>query len=470
MSALGTLRKFFRPTDATIALPSDPFIVIDRERSIEKLKLDERAERNGGQNYPPSDFEGYDDVELEIIAEITDHSTRAQIDAATNQRIYGERLSELALLRELSTITGATEQADGDYRSTVINRRGRLSLAKDAIRESYKELAEFKRDHGLRRPAHRGINPAYAWSTIIISWFVESAFNTAFLRVNDEMGLLGGFVAAGVVAAVNVGLSALVGRSIWPWLFHRDATSRWGARAALALWSIGLLIWNLLAGHFRDAKAAGLPSPETAALSLLADGPLSFESIYSYGLLIAGLAFAMIAAGAAYKMDDPYPGYGAIYRRHEDRCDEYADEIENALDELKETRDEAIDTAKDIRDELGTQFRERGQIIAARVGHRSRFRQHQDYLETTANALLGHYRAANIRAREDQQTPPFFSKRWEMPKTELPADPDEPAIDSEVTRAQAALDGSIKAVAKAYSNAIESFEHLEQIKGSLEDG
>lgn len=470
MSALGALKEFFRPKDVTIALPGDPFIVIDRERAVEKLRLDERAEQNALKNYPPPDFDGYDDVELEIIAEITDHASRAQIDAATNHRIYGERLSELALLRELSTVTGATAQADGDYRAIVINRRGRLALAKDAIKESYKELAEFKRDHKLRRPAHRGIHAAYAWSAIGISWFIESAFNTAFLRVNDEMGLLGGFVAAAVVAAVNVGASALVGRAIWPYLFHRAQGPKWLARAGFAIWLIILLVWNLLAGHFRDAKAAGLPTPETAALGLLADGPFSFDSIYSYGLLLAGLAFAMVAAVAAYRMDDPYPGYGAIYRRHEDRCDEYADEIENALEELKETRDEAIATAISIRDELGTQFRERGQILAARERNRSRYREHQDYLETIANALLGHYRAANIRARDDQQTAPRYNKPWGLQKSALPADADEPTIDAEVSRAQAALDEAIKIVADAYSGAIESFEHLDQIKGSLGDG
>src|SRR3546814_12323768 len=102
-----------------------------------------------------------------------------------------------------------------------------------------------------------------------------------------------------------------------------------------------LAAWNLLAGHFRDAKAAGLPSPESAALVLLQQSPVQFDSIYSYGLLIAGIVFALVAARAAYKMDDPYPRYGAIYTRHEVRCAEYAEEIEESLGEIADTRADA---------------------------------------------------------------------------------------------------------------------------------
>ena len=70
MEAFGALKKFFKPTDVTIALPTDPFIVIDRERAIENLKIEQRAEQNGSRNFPPPDSEVFDEVEIDIIAEI----------------------------------------------------------------------------------------------------------------------------------------------------------------------------------------------------------------------------------------------------------------------------------------------------------------------------------------------------------------------------------------------------------------
>lgn len=308
------------------------------------------------------------------------------------------------------------------------------------------------------------MNKLYAWSIVGISWIIESAGNTAFLMVNDDYGLLGGFVTAVVVAAINIILSALVGQYWWPYLFYRKPAQRLLAASGSILWFLAVIVWNLLVGHFRDAKILGLANPEQAALGLFLNRPFQLDSIYSYGLLVLGIVFAVLAATAAFRKDDPYPGYGAIYRRHEDRCDEYADQIEEALDELRGTRDDAIETANAIRSELGAQFRERGQIISSRDTHRNRYREHQDYLETIGNALLGQYRAANVRSRTDKLSPSHFNKPWVLKRTDLPLDTAEPSIDNEVLRAQEVLEHSIKTISQAYQEAIESFEHLERSK------
>ncbi|MDG2518092.1 hypothetical protein [Lysobacter soli] len=469
MGAFTDLKKFFKPDDRTTALPDDPFVVIDRERTVARLRLVERAKAHGERNFPPHNAATRDDVEEEIVAEVLEHANRARINASNGHRLYTERLSELALLRELSTITGASAQALGNFKATIFNREGRLSLAKDAIRESYQELATFKSDHGLSRPAHSGIGPIYASSIVAVSWLIESAANTAFLRVNDDYGLLGGFVAAAVVAAVNVFISAVVGRFWWPHLFHKSLVRKVLAAAGCAAWLVLLVIWNLLAGHFRDAKGAMVAHPETEALRLLTDRTWHFESIYSYGLLFAGIVFALLAATAAYKMKDPYPGYGDTYKRHQDRCDEYADEIELTLDELRETRDEAIESAAEIREELRRQFSERGQIIAARERNKHRFREHQDYLESIGGFLLSTYRAENVKARTDGLVPAHFDEKWSLGRVELPGD-HEPNIDDEVVRAQAALADSIQTVSSAYQEAIDGLEHLDKIKRSLSNG
>lgn len=468
MSAFNKFKNLIGRRDTTIALPSSPFIVIDRDAAVDRLKLDHKGQSNGLAQYPPENSEGLDDVEAEIVAEISDYAARAQIDASANYRVYGERISELALLRELSSITGASERATGDYRATVIKRKGELALLKDAIRESYQELDNFKADHGLKRPAHRGILQIYAYSSIAIAWFVESAANTAFLRVNDDAGLVGGFVAAAVVAAVNVFISAFVGRKVLPYLFFKYQPQRIYAHVAAAVWIILLGAWNLLAGHFRDAKAAALSNPENAALALFQNNLFQFDSIYSYGLLAAGILFAIGAAIAGYKMDDPYPSYGEIYRRHEDRCYDYAERIEASIEDLQDIRDEAIERAQELREELGDQFRERGNIISSRESLRVRYRDHQDYLEDQANALLSHYRGVNIRARSEA-VPKHFRSKWALRRTELPHVTDEPIVDVEVLRAQEALQHSITQISKAHNEAIENFEHLDEIKGSLTD-
>src|SRR5690606_39074379 len=153
MAAFDNLKRFFSPDDRTRAFPDDAFIVIDRDRTASQLRLDERAAEHGERNFPPVDASVLDDVEAQLVAEIGEYADRARINVSASHRVYSERLSELALLRELSTITGDSVEAQGDFKTTIIKRQGRLALARDAIRESYAELSEFKKLHRLNRPA-----------------------------------------------------------------------------------------------------------------------------------------------------------------------------------------------------------------------------------------------------------------------------------------------------------------------------
>lgn len=468
MQALNSLKSFFRPSDVTIALPDDPFVVIDREKAIERLKLDNRAEENGNKNFPPATATGFDDVESEIASHMAELANRAQIDAQANFSAYAQRLSELSLLRELSSITAASAQTLGDFQKTVLDKRNHLSIAADAVTESLRELAEFKRVHNRSGPAHKGMPLIAAYASIGGAWLVDALANTAFLRVNDDLGLIGGFVAAIIVAGLNVLVSAAAGKNVWPLLFHKDSWKRGVGIALVSLWLVLMATWNLLAGHFRDAKANGTEQPEIAALALFQSDPFGLDSVYSYGLLALGILFSLFAAGTGFAMDDPYPGYGKIYRRQKEHCDEYTDLFSEALDDLESTRDKGIEAARSVRDQLSIQFAERGQILAARQRHRERFNHYQEYLETIGNSLFEHYRAANIRARTEA-TPPHFAKRWELRRVELPF-PEETSIDAEVAQAQAALDRSINQIREAYEVAIGSFETVEDIKRKLGDG
>ncbi len=470
MSALRRFVGLMSPPDTGRAFPVDPFVQIDRDLVIKKLRLDQRALENGERNYPPVDSPDLDDVEQEIVSEMHQIATRSQSEAASNHKVYGQRLSELSLLRELSSITVASECALGDFENLVVNVRGRLSVAMDQVRESHVELMEFKAEHGLRRPAHEGMRTSVAWATFLISALVETALNTMMLKVNDDYGYLGGFLAALVVASVNVGFSAFVGRLLFPHFFHRRIVNKLLALLLSTLWFALAICWNLLAAQFRDAKAAGLIEPDKQALVAMLETPFHLDSIYSYGLLVAGLLFSIIAAVTALKMKDPYPGYGDLFKRHQDRCRFYSDEIEDATNDLTAIRDEATTEATATRSELGVQFRERGQVIANREFHRVRYRDHQRHLEEICNSLLAHYRSKNVQARRDGMHPEHFKVRYQLHMGELPHSVDEPTTEAEVVKAEKSLSDSIVRIGTAYSEAIHSFTHLDTIKQELRRG
>lgn len=444
----------------------DVFIQLDRGDAANKLRLTERGVEQGQLELPPSNLRTLDNVEAEVAAFMADHHSRAQIDAANTVRAYDDALNGLTLLSRLSSIRTQSRRAITDFKTEVANRRNRLSNSRDAIEASYGELRAFCRVNGLDRPAHTVPPKLSTIGTIALSLLGETAANAFLLRLNDSMGYLGGIVAAATVGAVNVLLAAFVGRQLWPRTNLRDQTARTLAYVGVGIWVALMLAWNLLAAHYRDAKSLGIAVPEQAALGMMRSG---LDSIYSYGLLAAGIVFAVLAALAGYRMDDPYPGYGERARRHEERCEDYADEVQQASDELLEIRDAAIQEASQIREELEAQLAERAQILSVRDTFCRRYNEHSAQLEQTGNALLQVYRAANLGARTTP-APPHFEERWTLPHNALPTAPASSVGEGDLHAAESALNEAVTQISEACDVAIASFEPLDILKRSLADG
>ncbi|HEX8240484.1 MAG TPA: hypothetical protein VF574_12160 [Allosphingosinicella sp.] len=469
MNPLSALRDFFSGRVDGAAPIDDSFVQIDREAAVEQLRLPQRGAELGKQELPPSDAVSLDVVETDIVAAVKDHLNRAQIDAANNVRTYEQRLSELHLLHELAAIKSAALKALGDFHAQVIVWNNRLANRRDAIADSYTEIRSFKADNGLNRPFHEVPSLVVPFSTIAFAWLIETLGNSFFLRVNDEMGWVGGVFAAAIIAFINVLTSVLAGKWLFPRTNFPPGPRRYSAYAGVAAWLIFLLVWNMVAAHYRDAKSSGVATPETAAIALTWDAPLHLESIYSWGLFIIGLLAALVSAKGGYGMDDPYPGYGDIGRRHKERCEDYADEVSQATEELSSIRDEAFEEAQSVKRELGVQFRERRRIVAGHATFRRRFMQHQDHLEQTANTLLSVYRHANREARSTP-APRHFDDRWTFSRSELPELHEEPIREEDIKGAEEALDRAIDQIAAAFEKSIRSFKPLDELKQELSRG
>lgn len=466
MSPFQALRQFFTPKVDAWAPMDDPFVQIDRREAAKILRLEERGAEYGKQELPPASLRTFDPVEAEIISSINEHLNRAQIDGANQGRTYDQRLSELHLLHELAAIRSATEKALGDFKTEVMNWANRLANRRDAIADSYEELRTFKRANGLTRPVHSVNTLVVPLSTIAFAWLAEALGNSFFLKENDELGIIGGVIAAMVIAALNVAVSVYVGRTIIPRTNLREQSRRVPAYIGIALWALFLIIWNLGAAHFRDAKTAGIESPEAAALQMAWANPLGLDSLYSWALFVIGILAALLSARAGYLMDDPFPGYGAIGRRHGERCEDYAEEIATANEALKGIRDHAIEEAREVKRELGQQFRERARIMAAYETFRRRFAEHQEHLEDAANNLLTTYRFAN-RAHRTTPVPTHFDTSWEIAKTHLPDLHDEPLREADIKAAEEALDDSVGRISEAFDGSIHSFQSLDSLKREL---
>ena len=214
-------------------------------------------------------------------------------------------------------------------------------------------------------------------------------------------------------------------------------------------------------------------APDREAISLTFTHPFAFDSILTYGFLAAGILFSIFAANRFYKMDDPYPGYGEIWRRHEERLKAYADETAIARDELQEIRDKAVSDATALKSALSAQLAQLSEINGGRSAYLGSYDVHINRLELEANALLARYRLANQRARQTP-VPHHFEAKWRLERQNLAADLPAPAmpidLNEKVAAAQRDLEKAIAEINEAFDVAERQFAALADIEAASNHG
>ncbi len=469
VTPFAALKKFFVSTHHGLPPVDDPFVEVDQDGIVASLRLVERGGERGRLNQPAYQNSRLDVVEHEIVNLIGSELNRAQISARVQSQAYENRLAHLHLIHEVGAIRAETVKATGDFNALVIDWRNKLTPRRDAICESYHDLRRFKAENRLERPAHEKPPGVVTIGSIAFSALAEIIGNAFFLRVNDDLGYLGGLIAAIMVALINVGIAALMGWLVWPRTQLRDASQRLLARVLIVGWLAFVIAWNLFAAHFRDAKASGLPDAQSAAVKSLMESPVGLDGLFSWGLFIIGIVAALFTAWSAYNSDDPFPGYGERVRQHNSRCEEYADGVGAAIKHITATRDDAIDGACAVKEVLNRQLRERESIHNAFKRFSVRYDQYQTRLQDVSNSLLATYRDANICSRTEP-APAYFNERYTVQRSQLDALHDVKVREEDIAEANHALGNCIEELGREFDRAINSFESLEELKSELERG
>lgn len=462
MGAILTLKQLLARPSAFAATVGNPFLHFDTVGVARELRLEQRGAENGTRDLPAFDAHAQDAVEEEIIGRVNRAWREATTEAEQWFLACDQRISNLSLLTQLPTIESAAIQTKSQIKAEVAQATLRLTTARDAVTQSYGQLRAFQRQHGLNRPAKLIPSLVLTYGTILMTWIGETAANAVLLRQNDDLGLLGGIVAAAVVGLINIGVAVFVGRNVLPRLNLRSSAKPIFIGLTVA-WGLFLIVWNLFAAHYRDAKVAGVEGPEFAAAGMMMSSP---ASIYSWGLLILGIIFAIVAAITAYKMSDPFPDYGDVWREHEQRCADYAGEIENASDELKDLHDDASDDFTTIRTGLAQQLADQGRALTGRNAFAQRLSRFHGELEQAGRQLLAIYRDSN-RAARSRPPPPHFASSFSLPPPYAPPAPEAAVTSADVERGDRILSTAQRQVSDAYLSGVQSFETLEALKARL---
>lgn len=467
MSALSTLRDMIggRPQQYVPSL--DPFLELDVDALAAQLELEAEGTRRGEAELPPSDIASMDDIELGIVERIENEASRVYRECVHELRTIDGRLNSLDLEGSFTTARAAATSATAEFVAEARLRQGHLTAKRKAVQQAGEFLEEFRQENKLRRLAHSPIHGMAYWGVLSGAVVTEAAINSIFLRVNDDLGYLGGAVMAFAIAVVNVFIATVFGKFVMPQKNSVKQGVQVRATVLLLLYVVFALSLNLVGAHFRYLKGTGVDDPGGAAIASFLVNPVGIPDFISWLLVAFGLGCSFLALWAGYRSDDEYPGYGRATGQYEGILDGYNTELEHAHDALGSIKDEATELAMVVERKLARDRREYEAALLSRSSLIALYNDRHPNLETAANRLLGIYRTANRIARTTA-SPKHFDERWRLrPLAEPAALPSvmlsSDEMDSGLASTRTALTHAVEKINESFVRHIEGFKPIDDV-------
>jgi hypothetical protein len=464
---MGTLHGFRRKSDQGGENPIPAvrsFPELDLEKIKKDLNLAQEGRSRAEKNLPASSSEMLDDVEHKVI-NVIEMEQRLQLQSLKDQlNTYNNRLSGLDLENEAINISGAAQRASTEFVVKVDDGKAKLFTLWRNVCLIENQWNDFRKKNGLSHPADYPLSRLWNFTIILVILAIESVLNGNFLARGLETGLSGGIMEAFIIAAINVSFGFFIGDSVMRYLFHRNVFMRTLAFCEVAI-SAGIAVcFNLSIGHYRDALNGSNPAHASAiALKDFIARPFDLADVQSWILFAMGLFFWAVATVDGFKMDDAYPGYGKISRKHEEITQDYTNEKSIIVDDLSQTRDQALDYINNARQSLASRRAEFSRIVDYRSNLVDLFEAHHAYLNRAANDLLSVYRNANLNLRTTP-APAHFNRSYVLQSFLGAVSP--PPANNElfmIEKTDVALKDAINQVNKQFEEAVKAFHQIGEL-------
>jgi hypothetical protein len=307
-------------------------------------------------------------------------------------------------------------------------------LAQQAeVRE--RELADFRARNQLTRPATypEGSATFARYAVLLALIVIEGTANAYFFSQGLESGLIGGFLAAGLFAAVNLVTAFVLGKYAVPLVFHRNpAVTVLGVFAAgfavACMISVGLAI-----AHFRDALVADAAEPARAAWLALKSAPYALRDVMSWLLFAISVLFAVFALFDGLSSEDLYPGYGRVARRAQQSRNDYLGELQLIRSRLETIKNDELTRIERNLQKARALVAEAAAMVREKKWARTQLEAALLDAESCLGTLIKIFRDENQLHRGSLPPPRYFGSRPTLQKLALPdfgTDDDRPKLDA----------------------------------------
>jgi hypothetical protein len=432
-SAVDAIRGSEKPTTVPGFLRPIDTAGIARELNLEAL-----AAERGKSDIPPPAATGLDAIEQQFIQRIESEWTWQGGELVNNLRAYTQRLIGYSVDSEFSRLEIQAKDTLAQLREADHRAEAELGPLREDYIAARNELSDFKTRYRLTRAARVHARRWTAFGFLFILVALESVANGIFFAKGNEFGFAGGVATAVVISFINVAFCFVLG--LWPVraINHRSLAVKALGLVTTAVGIVAVFALHGFAAHYRDATASvGEERALATALATLKTAPFQLADIYSYYLFAMGLIFTLLSVHKGATFDDPYPGYGAMSRRHADIRQEYSDQHADLFDNLAHIKDETVKVLDNGIVQLPLYPQQAAQIRAQRAALVQTFRGYEAAVETAANQLLAGYRDTNRKWRTTP-VPRYFDQSWRLPHSflesaevrTLMADHDEERMDA----------------------------------------
>lgn len=444
------------------------FPQLDVEKLKIKLNLKDLALERGAQNLPSTEDLGRDDIEQRIVNFLNDEIADATEAYYDNQRAFEVRINELASLGSIGKIDAIATLASSDFKAQIHKRQDELYHARGNVTAAEKDLVKFKEKNGLDQTARYPESKLIYFAVAIFFMVIETYINGQFFAKGHELGMIGGFFTAFIPSLLNVLLGLGIGHFALRLLGNVSATKRiMGTILLFGLTSI-VTVMNLAVAHYRSAMVAMVENADQKALENFLASPFSLGEVESWLLMLMGMVFCTVATIDFWKMDDPYVGYGAISRAHQEALNRYATMKSDAIEDLQDFRDNRIEELDTVFSYISSRYNQANAILDSQRRWETLFAVHLDHLEGVGRDLVAYYRNTNQMARTEN-VPAYFNAQWSMDRKPLP----QPNVDfariladfqSDGNQAQRIYSKCNKQIADAFDKTLMQYQTIDQLQ------
>lgn len=325
-------------------------------------------------------------VEQKLNAAYAGLRARTEALFATAVGRFEAELSKLLARTEPEYLDSVERSCRVEQARLEAQLRPKLVAARRTERSQWRALRAFRFRHRLNREARFPESRALHFSVLVFVCVIEAVANTWAFAQSSSIGVLGGFIQASIVAAVNVVFAFFAGRAA-SGLFHRNWGIKTFATVLVSAWATFESLYALTVAHYRIALLDNVDTAPWMALERIQTLPLAIDDVTSVLLTVFTVAFGVAAMLTGLATDDRFPGYGATTRAY---C-----EARKRLEGLRQAYLSAIDAIY-----LPAPARLTA-ITAEATGVLETYRRNVEALNRTANSLehaLGQVSTAHRQA------------------------------------------------------------------------